>query len=111
MKLYRKFVSAVCLAASVLSVNAQNSAVQEAIDKFAQAPSRKYNYSITQIYEEWSTLAYPDIKKQTVKNCMNSLKKIDFKDFAFDIHLERIALESGEFRTLGQTYKQILIFE
>ena len=34
MKLYRKFVSAVCLAASVLSVNAQNSAVQEAIDKF-----------------------------------------------------------------------------
>ena len=52
-----------------------------------------------------------DIKKQTVKNCMNSLKKSDFKDFAFDIHLERIALESGEFRTLGQTYKQILIFE
>jgi beta-lactamase class A len=39
MKLYRKFVSAVCLAASVLSVNAQNSAVQEAIDKFVSAPS------------------------------------------------------------------------
>ena len=39
MKLYRKFLSAACLLASVVSVNAQNSAVQEAIDKFVSAPS------------------------------------------------------------------------
>jgi len=39
MKLYRKLVSAVCLLASVTSVSAQNSAVQEAIDKFMSAPA------------------------------------------------------------------------
>ena len=39
MKLYRKLVSAVCLTASVMSVNAQNVEVQQAIDKFMSAPS------------------------------------------------------------------------
>lgn len=39
MKLYRKLVSAVCLTASVMCVNAQNVEVQQAIDKFMSAPS------------------------------------------------------------------------
>jgi hypothetical protein len=34
MKLYKKILSAACLVASVMSVSAQNNAVQEAIDKF-----------------------------------------------------------------------------
>lgn len=51
------------------------------------------------------------VKKSTVKNCVNALKKIDFKDFVFNIDLERVKLSNGEYRTKGQTYSQMIIFE
>ena len=51
------------------------------------------------------------LKKSTVKNCVNALKKIDFKDFVFSVDLERVQLSNGEYRSKGQTYNQILIFE
>lgn len=63
------------------------------------------------------TFTYDDIgklvglKKSTVKNCVNALKKIDFKDFVFSVDLERVQLSNGEYRSKGQTYNQILIFE
>lgn len=51
------------------------------------------------------------VKKSTVKNCVAALKKINFKDFVFNIDLERVQLSNGEYRTKGQTYNQMLIFE
>lgn len=60
-------------------------------------------------YEDIGTIV--GVKKSTVKNCVTALKKINFKDFVFNIDLERVQLSNGEYRTKGQTYNQMLIFE
>ena len=60
-------------------------------------------------YEEIGTLV--SLKKSTVKNCVAALKKIDFKDFIFNVELERVQLANGEYRSIGQTYQQMLIFK
>ena len=54
----------------------KKSEAKEAIEKFAQAPSTKYNYSIAQVYEEWSGIAFADIKKQTVDNYKAAWKQV-----------------------------------
>ena len=41
---------------------------KEAIDAFLQSPSKKYNYSPAQVFEEWSSIAYSDISRQTQDN-------------------------------------------
>lgn len=41
---------------------------KEAIDAYLIAPSKKYNYSPAQIFEEWSRIAFEDIGKQTQDN-------------------------------------------
>lgn len=60
-------------------------------------------------YDDIGTIV--GIKKSTVKNCVNVLKKINFKDFVFSIELERVQLSGGEYRTKGQIYNQMIIFE
>ena len=50
---------------------------RDAIDKFTQTPSDKYNYSIRQVYEEWSEIAFSDIKKQTVDNYKAAWRQIE----------------------------------
>lgn len=39
-----------------------------AIDEFRRNPSKKYNYSPLQVYEEWSSIAFEDISTQTQDN-------------------------------------------
>ena len=51
------------------------------------------------------------VKKTTVKNCVSVLKKINFKDFIFDTELDRVEFPNGEYRTKGQVYNQIILFE
>lgn len=38
---------------------------QTAIDEFKLQPSKKYNFTVEQIYEEWKSIAFDDIGKQT----------------------------------------------
>lgn len=54
----------------------KKSDAKDAIDKFAQAPSLKYNYSITEVYEEWSAIAFSDISKQTVDGYKAAWKQV-----------------------------------
>lgn len=46
----------------------KKSEAKEAIDAFNAAPSKKYNYSPAEIYEEWSSIAFDDIGEQTQSN-------------------------------------------
>lgn len=54
----------------------KKSEAKDAIEKFAQSPSSKYNYSVSDVYEEWSSIAYNDIKKQTVDGYKAAWKQI-----------------------------------
>lgn len=47
-----------------------------AIDRYNEAPTLKYNYSIAQLYEEWSAIAFPDISKQTQDNYRAAWRQI-----------------------------------
>lgn len=46
----------------------KKSDAKNALEEFIQAPSMKYNYSPTQIFEEWSRIAYSDITRATRDN-------------------------------------------
>lgn len=46
----------------------KKSEAKEAIDAYVAKPSKKYNYSPAQIYEEWSSLVFDDISKSTQDN-------------------------------------------
>ena len=46
----------------------RKSDAKDAIDAFNMAPSKKYNYSPAQVYEEWSKIAFDDLARQTVDN-------------------------------------------
>lgn len=46
----------------------KKSEAKDAIDAFISSPSKKYNYSPAQIFEEWSSIAYGDISRQTQDN-------------------------------------------
>lgn len=54
----------------------KKSEAKEALEKFTQNPSTKYNYSISEIYEEWSSIAYKDIKKQTIDGYKAAWKQV-----------------------------------
>lgn len=51
---------------------------REAIEKFVQRPSAKYNFSIEQVYEEWKSVAFDDISKQTQDNYRAAWKQIKY---------------------------------
>lgn len=54
----------------------KKSDAKDAIEKFAQNPSTKYNYSIAEVYEEWSSIAFDDISKQTADGYRAAWKHI-----------------------------------
>lgn len=54
----------------------KKSDAKDAIEKFTQRPSTKYNYSICEVYEEWSAIAFDDIAKQTVDGYKAAWKQI-----------------------------------
>ena len=54
----------------------KKSDARAAIERFREAPSLKYNYTLTMVYEEWSAMAYDDISKQTVDNYKAAWKNI-----------------------------------
>ncbi|MBQ8797185.1 MAG: tyrosine-type recombinase/integrase [Oscillospiraceae bacterium] len=54
----------------------KKSDAKDAIEKFTQAPSVKYNYSIKEAYEEWSSIAFSDIAKQTVDGYKAAWKQV-----------------------------------
>ena len=64
-----------CIRAPLGSFSKKSEA-KEAIEKYTQAPSKKYNYSISQVYEEWSSIAFPNIKQQTVDNYKAAWKQV-----------------------------------
>lgn len=47
---------------------AKKSEAKEAIDAFVANPSKKYNHSPAQIYDEWSSIAFDDIGRSTQDN-------------------------------------------
>lgn len=49
---------------------------KEAIDRFCQNPSKKYNYTIEELYEDWSEIAYDDIGKSTVDGYKAAWKQV-----------------------------------
>lgn len=49
---------------------------KEAIEKYREYPTLKYNFSIAQLYDEWSTIAFPDISKQTQDNYKAAWKQV-----------------------------------
>lgn len=51
------------------------------------------------------------ISKGTVSNCIKVLKTIDFKDFIFDIQVQKEQVVPNEFRTQGTRFNQMIIFE
>lgn len=51
------------------------------------------------------------ISKGTVSNCIKALKTIDFKDFIFDIQVQKDRVAPNEFRTQGTSFNQMIIFE
>lgn len=54
----------------------KKSDAKDAIDRFRQSPSLKYNYSAAQVYEEWSALAFADIAYQTADNYRAAWKQV-----------------------------------
>jgi integrase len=54
----------------------KKSEAKDAIEKFAQNPSLKYNYSIAEVYDEWSGIAFSDISRQTVDNYKAAWKQV-----------------------------------
>lgn len=54
----------------------KKSEAKEAIERYNKHPTSKYNYSTAQIYEEWKTLAFPDIKEQTQGNYRSAWTQI-----------------------------------
>lgn len=59
-----------------LGVYKKKADAKEAIQRFVEAPSTKYNYSALQIYVEWSDMAFPEISRQTADNYRAAWKQI-----------------------------------
>lgn len=46
----------------------KKSDAKEAIENYIQHPTSKYNFNLTQVYEEWRSISFADISKQTQDN-------------------------------------------
>lgn len=55
----------------------KKSEAKEAIENFRGNPSTKFGYSIRQLYEEWSQMAFPEIAKQTQDNYRAAWRQIE----------------------------------
>lgn len=51
------------------------------------------------------------ISKGTVSNCIKALKTIDFKDFKFDMQIQKEQIAPNEYRTQGTIFNQMISFE
>lgn len=83
---------------------ARKSEAQAALDEFRKTPTKKYNYTLRMVYEEWSATAFLDLDKSTVTNWTSCWKKVDeCPDPALADKLFR-EIESAQIRRLLDYY-------
>lgn len=49
---------------------------REALDAYIRHPTPKYNFTLSDVYEDWKTLAFADLKSQTVTSWTTSWAKV-----------------------------------
>ena len=77
---------------------------REALDAYIRHPTPKYNFTLSQVYEDWKTLAFADLKPQTVTSWTTSWAKVTAcPDPALSRKLIR-EITTGEIRQLLDYY-------